>query len=67
MLLGYLISAIDFGSGKTINHWQKVFLFFKLRVSDLFIAKFNIQETQICNFDFGKGFFFSFCKVKQFD
>lgn len=45
MLLGYLISAIDFSLGKTINHWQKVFLFFKLGLSDLFIAKFYYSEN----------------------
>lgn len=45
MLLGYLISAIVFSSGKAINHWQKRFLSFKLRLSTLFVAKFNIKET----------------------
>lgn len=35
----------SFGSGKTISHWQKVFLSFKLKVSVLLIPKFNIQET----------------------
>lgn len=66
MLLGYLLSAIDFGLGKTINHWQKVFLVFKLRVSDLFIAKFNIQETfRYAPLILERDFFFFLVSVKS--